>query len=89
MSYNQGENIFWVSSFWTGKGKALWSWGLSVLQAFSAYMSGTQKARGPQAMLCLRFSSSQAASGIQFPPSPTSESVPDKFLGSFAIIIQV
>lgn len=48
-----------------------------------------QHSGGPQRMPSLGFSSSQAASGIQFPPSPTLESVPDRFLSSFAIIIQV
>lgn len=61
----------------------------SVPHAASARMPSIQEARGPQMMLGLEFSSSQAANGIQFPPSPTPESVPDKFLSSFAITIQV
>lgn len=37
-----------------------------------------------------RSSSSRAGgSGIQFPPSPALESAPDRFLSSFAIILQV
>lgn len=74
--------------FGVGKEKAVWSRVPSVPHAASARMPRIQEAQGPQ-MMGLEFSSSQAASGIQFPSSPTPESVPDKFLSSFAITIQV
>lgn len=67
----------------------MWSQVPSVPDPPIAQMPGTQEASGPQTMLGLGSSSSQAASGIQFPSSPTLESVPDRFLSSFAIMTQV
>lgn len=52
-------------------------------------MPGTEEARDPQRMLGLRLSSSQAASGIQFPPGPTRSQFLTGFLSSFAILTQV